>query len=186
MFELLSAVGQYIAIIALCATSWAIGRSSRSLDWHPADEDPLIARMWADQGGHLGLTQGWDPFLIVDGQSGEPAARKGWASPEERLISLRASAIYDLICTGDLSKDGVLESLVAMAEEHSVSLEMEEREAWSSTIGPLLDSHACAEPRILTRKTFAAEPLPAEKADPLTPEVLTRYRLYAEECSPLG
>lgn len=165
MFDYMAASGQYVAILVLCISCWAAGRTARKAAL--LEQSNLALAKAAMNAPHGALATAADDW---------PDAQQA------QFTAGRAAELHRLIRNADLSQEGVMESLVAMAEEVTAGEARSRKAGWSSVTTPLIEQISCQSPRILTRKTPSYEPLPADCPDPLTPEVLARYRLYAEEC----
>ncbi|XUU61613.1 hypothetical protein ACRAQ6_04905 [Erythrobacter sp. HA6-11] len=175
MFEILAHGGEYIAITALCFSCWAAGRSVRSAS--PADTMSAYAENHTPSGPlHIA---GASPRSKLNGL-GSTVTPLSINELEQAPQS--ADQLHDMIRVGDLSDEGVLHSLVALAEASETK--PVEDSGWRTGSSAIRSSSRCSEARILTRHRLTSEPLPSELADPLTPEVLSRYRVYAQECSP--
>ncbi len=178
MFDLIAEGGQFISILALCVTSWATGRTMGARP-HSIDFPLRQASEAASSANQSHFQRNGMAGQAFDDACFSAADRDGtFERPKDYL---QADELYDLIRTGDLTQEGVLQSLVAMAEEQADTLPGRQRSNWKDGQLPLDERDACAEPRILTRKSDATEPLPADLPDPLTPEVLSRYRIYAQD-----
>lgn len=195
MLELLAGSGNYIAILILCASCWYAGRSF-GITAHSEE-----------------VSQGWTAKSLFDVREyvllrADPAAKDASKDPSKddlREASMPGAArdtsevqpqpvdrgacrvttadqIHDLIVNGDLSQEGVIESLVAMAEDQ-VRLDEVAHRDWRLPAASQKATSPFPEARILTRSAMVSEPLPADLVDPLTPEVLSRYRMYAQECN---
>ncbi|WP_394730461.1 hypothetical protein [Altererythrobacter sp. GH1-8] len=187
MLELLAASGNYIAILVLCASCWVAGRSVGNSAQSEGSSQGWTTKPLFDAGEYalLHAVRG-----APDGTSREPArdiseVQAQTVDCDARRLST-AEHIHDLILHGDLSQDGVIESLVAMAEDQ-IRHDAAAHSDWklpdaSQKVASPFDS-PCPEARILTRSGMVREPLPADLADPLTTEVLSRYRMYAQECN---
>ena len=178
MFDLIAEGGQFISILALCVTSWAAGRTMGARP-HSIDFPVRQSSEPASSANQSQFLRNGKAEQAVNHACFSAADRDGtFERPDD---SLQADELYKLIRTGDLTQEGVLQSLVAMAEEQAETLPIRQSSMWKDGRLPLHDRDACAEPRILTRNTEATEPLPADLPDPLTPEVLSRYRIYAQD-----
>ncbi|NVE95159.1 hypothetical protein [Altererythrobacter lutimaris] len=175
MFEILAHGGEYIAITALCFSCWAAGRSVRTTS-------PAYTASAHVENRNESSPLAFSPRRSPASTNSPSMAVTPLSIDEIEEAPLQAERLQELIRTGDLSDEGVIQSLVALAEESDD--QPEQTDAWrfsSSTNGR---HRRCSEARILTRHGRTTEPLPANLIDPLTPEVLSRYRMYAQECSP--
>lgn len=175
MFEILAHGGEYIAITVLCVSCWAAGRSVRSAS--PADTGSALTEDHAKSG--TSRKAGAETRSEPNGM-GSPVTPL--SINELHHAAGRADQLHNLIRTGDLSDESVLHSLVALAEASEP--EPVKASGWRTGSTGGRDYSRCSEARILTRHGRTTEPLPANLADPLTHEVLSRYRIYAQECSP--
>ncbi len=213
MLELLADGGNYIAILALCVSCWIGGSRVRTAHASPADEtDPLIGGE-ADAVLLSSTLSGSAPSGLA--QSGDCNTSRRSAPSSKAFPDGAVQHVHDLIRTGDLSQEGVIESLVAMAEEQEATDPFPARRAappmqqapsaagapslfpkpviqerpdrsmaWLNLSDRTARSGKCMPPTILKR-VGSAEPLPARMDNPLSQDVLARYRLFAEECAPI-
>lgn len=181
MFELLAEGGQFVAILTLCVTCWIAGRSVRETEMGSEASDGLAQSVKPDEielaflhGASFAHNAGRLPQSIAN-----LSARAEGIAAKPALSS--AHEIHELIRTGDLSEEGVIQSLVALAEEQTELENTPDEVSWRS-VSQVAKAHgSCDAPRFLTRRGTTTEPRPADLVDPLTPEVLSRYRVYAEE-----
>ncbi len=184
MFELVAQVGEYIAITALCVSCWLAGRSVRSgsaaqaiAAYVESHSSPIgdYARIHSSQ-AHTSPNQ--RAAAVRDPLAAKDRGDDGKITPDY------ATRLHELIRTGDLSDEGVLQSLVAMAEDNYALASEAEAGGWRFAGSAMAETQNCPKARVLTRHGRSVEPLPADLADPLTPAVLSRYRMYAQECGP--